>query len=163
VPHVRRVDPARYVSRLLLWQGSAWLVLAGVGLGIWIAMLPGTLTHASNGSEMLWRGAQLLVIAIGAGLGAAEVGMACRLRGSPRLLLAMAPVLQGATLAAGLVVVAIAVMIAVSVLELLAMNGALLIAVRPVPLAGARLASSGRRRRPPLAVARRQPVARRAS
>jgi hypothetical protein len=127
------VNPARYVTRLLLWQGSAWLVLAGVGLGIWIATLPGALTSASSGSDLLWRGLQLFAIAIGAGLGATEVGMACRLRGGPRLLLAMAPALQGATLAAGLVVVAIAVMIAVSVMELLALNGAILVVARPIP------------------------------
>jgi hypothetical protein len=107
----RSAEPARYVAWLLLWQGMTWLALAGAGLWLWLVTLPAALGSGSTNGTVLWTGAQLLAIAVGACLGAAEVGMACKL--------------QGVTLAAGLVVVAIAVMIAGSVLELLALNGAL--------------------------------------
>ena len=125
-PHLRPPDSARYVSGLLLWQGAAWLVLAAVGLGIWIAALQDALSQGVSGSDVLWRGGELLAIAIGAGLGAAEVGMACRLRRGPRLLLGLTMGLQGAALAAGLFVIAISVIVAAFVLEVLALNGAFL-------------------------------------
>jgi hypothetical protein len=126
VPHVRRPDSARYVGGLLLWQGAAWLVLAAAGLGVWIAALQDALSQGVSGSDVLWRGGELLAIAVGAGLGAAEVGMACRLRAGPRLLLVLTLGLQGAALAAGLVVIAISVIVAAFVLEVLALNGAFL-------------------------------------
>jgi hypothetical protein len=127
VPHVRRVDPSRYVGRLLLWQGMAWVALAGLGLGFWITALPATLTATTTGTFVIWRAAQLLAIVFGAGLGAAEIWMACRIGGGPRLTLAMAFGVQGATLAAVLVLAAIGIMIVGSVLELLALSGALLL------------------------------------
>lgn len=126
VDRARRVQPARYVAGLLLWQGVAWLAATAIGLAIWIATLPVGAGAVSHGTAVLWRMAQLLAIAIGASLGAAEVGMACRLRRGPRLLLALAVGIQGATLAAALVVAAVVVIIAGSLLELLALSGAFL-------------------------------------
>ncbi len=120
----RSAEPARYVAWLLLWQGMTWLALAAAGLWLWLVTLPAALGPGSTNGTVLWTGAQLLAIAVGACLGAAEVGMACKLRGGPRWVLALAVGLHGVTLAAGLVVVAVAVMIVGSVLELLALNGA---------------------------------------
>ncbi len=85
VPHGRRVDPTRYVGGLLLWQGLAWLALAVVALGIWITALPAILMPTSTGQAIIWRVAELQAIVIGAGLGAAEIRMACRLRSGLRL------------------------------------------------------------------------------
>ncbi len=116
--------PVRYVAGLLVWQGIAWLVLACTGLGLWIVALPAGLSPGSTSAHVLWTGTQLLAIAIGACVGAAEVAMAGKLRGHPRWVLRAAAGLHGVSLAAGLVVVAVSVMLAGSVLELLALNGA---------------------------------------
>jgi hypothetical protein len=123
----RRVNPVPYVAGLLLWQGITWLVLAAAGFGLWIMALPAGLGPASGNGAVLWAGAQLLAIGIGAGMGAAEVGMACKLRGGPRWMLTAAG-LQGLTLGATLVVSAVSIMIVGSVLELLALSGVLLAA-----------------------------------
>jgi len=123
LPRPRSVDPARYVGGVLLWQGVAWIVLSAVGLGFWIVSLPASLNAYSYGGAVLWTWVELLAIAVGLSLGAAEIGMSCRLRGGPKSVVAVASGLHGVTLAAGLVVAAVAVMIAGSVLELLALNG----------------------------------------
>jgi len=73
MPQSRHLDPPRYVGGLLLWQGAAWLVVAGIGPGLWIATLAGALTVAGSGAGALWRAGELLAIAVGAGLGATEV------------------------------------------------------------------------------------------
>lgn len=122
----RRVNPVPYVAGLLLWQGIAWLVLAAAGLSVWIISLPAGLGPGSATGEILWAGAQLLAIGIGAGMGAAEIGMACRLRGGPRWVLTAAVGLQGVTLGASLVVAAVSIVVVGSVLELLALIGVLL-------------------------------------
>jgi len=128
----RRVNPVPYVAGLLLWQGIAWLVLAAAGLSFWIMSLPAGLGPGSATGAVLWAGAQLLAIGIGAGMGAAEIGMACKLRGGPKWVLAAAIGLQGVTLGASLVVAAVSIMIVGSVLELLALSGVIL----AVPAAG---------------------------
>jgi hypothetical protein len=115
----RRPDPRCYVERLLLWQGGAWLALAAAGLIIWLMTLPGTVTSA-GGAEGLWRGGELVAIATGAALGTTEVSMACRLRGAPKLLLALGLGVQGVTLAAGLIVIGISVLVTVSTVTLVA-------------------------------------------
>jgi hypothetical protein len=117
---IRRPDPRRYVEGLLMWQGVAWLALATAGLILWIMTLPGEVTSASSGAGELWRGGELVAIAIGAGLGITEVTMACRMRGAPRLLLALGLGVQGETLGAGLVVIGISVLVAVSTVTLVA-------------------------------------------
>jgi hypothetical protein len=117
---IRRPDPRRYVEGLLLWQGVAWLALATAGLILWIMTLPGQVTSASTGAGELWRGGELVAIAIGAGLGITEVTMSCRMRGTPRLLLALGLGVQGVTLGAGLVVIGISVVVAVSTVTLVA-------------------------------------------
>jgi hypothetical protein len=152
VPHIRRVDPARYVGRLLLWQGVAWVALAGVGLGFWIAALPATLTPTTTGTVAIWRAAQLLAVLFGVGLGAAEICMACRVGGGPRLLLTTAFGVQGATLTAVLVIAAIGIMIVGSVLELLVLTGAFLL-----PLAYCRWAGLVSQRRPRRPASRSSP------
>jgi hypothetical protein len=124
----RRVNPVPYVAGLLLWQGIAWLVLAAAGLSFWIMSLPAGLGPGSTTGAVLWAGAQLLAIGIGAGMGAAEIGMACRLRGGPKWVLAAAVGLEGVTLGASLVMAAVSIMIIGSVLELLALSGVLLAA-----------------------------------
>jgi hypothetical protein len=118
MPDTRRPDPRRYVERLLLWQGTAWLALAAAGLISWLMTLPGTVMSASGAPE-LWRGGELVAIAIGAALGTTEVSMACRLRGALRL---PAPELgaQGVTQGAGLTVIGISVLVAVSTVTLVA-------------------------------------------
>lgn len=116
----RRPDPPRYVRGLLLWQGSTWLALAAAGLGLWIATLPGAITPASSESAMLWRVAELVAIAVSAGLGVTQVSMACRLRGGPRLLRAPGLAVQGVTAGAGLVVIAISLIVASSTLVFVA-------------------------------------------
>jgi hypothetical protein len=120
MPQSRQLDPPRYVGGLLLWQGAAWLVVAATGLGLWIATLAGALTVAGSGAGALWRSGELVAIAVGAGLGATEVSMACRLRGGPRLLMARELAGQGVTAAAGLVVLAISLLVAGSTLMLVA-------------------------------------------
>jgi hypothetical protein len=120
----RQIEPVRYVAGLLLGQGVAWLVLAGTGLGFWLGTLSAGLGPGSTNGDVLWEGARLLGIAAGACLGAAQLAMYCKLRGGPRWVLRMAAGLHGVSLAAGLVVVAVLVMIAGSVLELLALSGA---------------------------------------
>ncbi len=121
----RRVNPVPYVAGLLLWQGITWLVLAAAGFAFWIMTLPAGLDPAGGNGAVLWAGAQLLAIGIGAGMGAAEIGMACKLRGGPRWMLSAAVRLQGLTLGASLVVAAVSIMIVGSVLELLALSGVL--------------------------------------
>ena len=116
----RRLNPRRYVEDLLLWQGAAWLVLAAAGLVLWLLTLPGTVDSAGSGAGELWRGGELVAIAIGASLGITELSMACRLRGAPRLLLALGLGVQGVTLAAGLTVIGISVVVAVSTVTLVA-------------------------------------------
>jgi hypothetical protein len=115
----RRPDPRRYVEGLLLWQGSAWLALATAGLILWLMTLPDA-AAASTGAGELWRGGELVAIAIGAAVGITEVTMACRMRGAPRLLLALGLGVQGVTLGAGLVVIGISVVVAVSTVTLVA-------------------------------------------
>src|SRR5215469_10860719 len=126
----RRVNPVPYVAGLLLWQGIAWLVLAAAGFSFWIISLPAGLGPGSATPTILWAGVQLLAIGIGAGMGAAEIAMACRLRRGPRWMLT-AVGLQGVTLGASLVVAAVSIMAVGSVLELLALIGVLL----PAPAA----------------------------
>ena len=136
----RAADPVGCVAGLLLWQGAAWVALSALGLGFWVASLPSGLdvgsgavtigsagggagnSVARGGMVVLWISAELLAIAVGATIGSAQVAMACRLRGGPRLVLALAVGLQGATLAAGLVVTAVTVMVAGTLLELIALN-----------------------------------------
>jgi len=123
----QQAERVRYVVRLLLWQGAAWIVLAALGLGFWTATLPPGFGTGGPKTALLWAGAELLAIAIGASLGAAQLGMGVRLRGGPRLELAIGQGLQGVTLAAGLVVAALTVMIAGSVLAIIALTGAQLV------------------------------------
>jgi hypothetical protein len=118
-------DPARYVSRLLAWQGAAWLVLAGIGLGVWIGTLPSGLSLGSASAVALWKCAELLAIAFGAGLGSAQGSMACRLRGGRGTIRAAAAGLRALTVAAGLVAGAVSVLLVGSVMELIVLNGAL--------------------------------------
>ena len=106
--------------------GAAALILSATGLGFWIASLPASLNAYSYGAAVLWTWVELLAIAVGLSLGAAEIGMSCRLRGGPKSVVAVATGFHGVTLAAGLVVAAVSVMIAGSVLELLALNGTFL-------------------------------------
>lgn len=157
----RQVDPTRYVAGLLRWQGAAWLVLTALGLIVWIVTLPPDFATASSGTTVLWRGAQLLALAIGASLGGAEIGMACRLQGGPRLLLAVALGLPVAVVAGLLVIAAVSVIVAGSVLELLALSGAVLgREVRPSgPEAGGR-ADHSRLRRGPAGRSACRPLAR---
>lgn len=122
----RRVSPVPYVAGLLLWQGIAWLVLAAAGFSLWIIALPAGLRPGSGSAAVLWAGGQLLAIGIGAGMGLAEIGMACRLRGGPRWLLRATVGLQGVSLGTSLVVGTVSVMVVGSVLELLAFSGVLL-------------------------------------
>jgi len=124
----RRVNPVPYVAGLLLWQGIAWLALAATVFSVWIMALPAGLGHGSGDRAILWAGGQLLAIGIGTGMGVAEIGMACRLRGGPRWALRVAARLRGVTLGASLVVATVSIMIVGSVLELLALSGALLAA-----------------------------------
>jgi hypothetical protein len=115
--------PARYVRGLLLGQGSAWLIVAAAGLGTWIGgVLPG-LSVDSKGGSVLWAFVQLLAISVAAGLGAAEIGMACRLHGGPIVLLAIVTGIQGLMVAAGLIVAALIVMLGGAMLELVALGG----------------------------------------
>lgn len=117
--HSRRRDPRRYVEELLLWQGSAWLALAAAGLIFWLMTLPGTFSSGAGAGEF-WRGGELVAIAVGAALGITEVSMACRMRGAPKLLLALGLGVQGVTLGAGLIVIGISVLVAVSTVTLVA-------------------------------------------
>jgi hypothetical protein len=122
----RRVNPVPYVAGLLLWQGIGWLVLAAAGFCFWIIALPDGLGPGSGEGAVLRAGGQLLAIGIGTGMGVAEIGMSCRLRGGPRWVLRAAVGLQGVSLGLGLVVAAVSIMIIGSVLELLALSGVLL-------------------------------------
>jgi hypothetical protein len=127
----RRVNPVPYVAGLLLWQGFSWLVLAAVGFCVWVIALPAGLGPGSGSWAVLWAGAHLLAIGIGAGMGAAEIGMACKLRGGPRWVLRTTVGLDGLSLGTILVVAAVSVMVVGSILELLALVGVLL----PAPAA----------------------------
>jgi hypothetical protein len=118
MPDTPPPDPRRYIERLLLWQGSAWLVLAAAGLGIWLVTLPHTFTAAASAPAELWRGGELVAIGIGAALGSTEVSMACRLRGAPKVLLARGLGDPGVTLVAGLTVIGISVLVALSTVTL---------------------------------------------
>jgi hypothetical protein len=121
----RRVNPVPYVARLLLGQGIAWLVLAAAGFCLWIMALPAGLPPGSGNGAVLWAGGQLLAIGVGAGMGVAEISMACRLRGGPRWALRASGGRHGVSLGGSLVVAAVSVMIVGSVLELLALSGGL--------------------------------------
>jgi hypothetical protein len=104
---------------MLIAQGLAWLVLAAAGLAAWIAAFPADLNLIGAGGAVLWAGAELLGIILAVCLGAAELGMACRMQGGrPRLLLASAIGLQGLTLALALILAAFLVTIGGSVLAL---------------------------------------------
>jgi hypothetical protein len=116
-----RFEPATGVSRLLLGQGIGWLLLSVGGLAGWSASFPRGLS-LSGGDAVFWAGLELLAIAIAAGFGAAEVGMACRMRGGPRLVVAMTGKLQGTMLAVALILAAVLVMIGGSLLELMALG-----------------------------------------
>jgi hypothetical protein len=116
-----RWEPATSLSRLLLGQGIGWLLLSVAGLTGWSASFPGKLS-LSGGDAVFWAGVELLAIAMAAGFGAAEVGMACRMRGGPRLLVAMTGKLQGTMLAVALILAALLVMVGGSMLELMALG-----------------------------------------
>lgn len=103
-------------------------MLAAAGFSFWIMALPGDLGSGSSYGALLWTGGQLLAIGIGAGMGVAEIGMACRLRGGPRWLLRATAGRHGVSLGASLVVAAVSTMVVGSVLELLAVSGVLLAA-----------------------------------
>jgi hypothetical protein len=113
-------EPARYVHGMLLAQGLAWLVLAAAGLGAWIAAFPVELNLISAGGAVLWTGAELLGIILAVCLGAAELGMACRMRGGrPRLLLVTVVGIQGFMLTLALILAAFLITIGGSLLQLL--------------------------------------------
>jgi hypothetical protein len=118
---VVRFDPATGLSRLLLSQGLAWLLLAVAGLTVWFASVLRELS-LSGGQALFWAGLELLAIAIAAGVGAAEVGMACRIRGGPKLVVTMTGRFQGTMLAVALIVGAVLVMVGGSLLELMALG-----------------------------------------
>jgi hypothetical protein len=118
---VVRFDPATGLSRLLLGQGLAWLLLAVAGLTVWFASVLRELS-LSGGLALFWAGLELLAIAIAAGVGAAEVGMACRIRGGPKLVVTMTGRFQGTMLAVALIVGAVLVMVGGSLLELMALG-----------------------------------------
>ena len=108
---------------MLLVQGVAWLVLAVGALAAWIATFPEDLNLIGTGGAILWTGVELLGIILAICLGAAEVGMACRMQGGrPRALLAMSVGLQGLMLALALILAAFLVTIGGSLLELLAVG-----------------------------------------
>jgi hypothetical protein len=116
-----RCEPATSLSRLLLGQGIGWLLLSVAGLTVWFASFPRELS-LTGGDAVFWAGVELLAIATAAGFGAAEVGMACRMRGGPRLLVAMTGKLQGTMLAVALILAALLVMVGGSMLELMALG-----------------------------------------
>jgi hypothetical protein len=118
---VERFDPATGLSRLLLGQGLAWLLLAVAGLTVWFAGVLRELS-LSGGQALFWAGLELLAIAIAAGVGAAEVGMACRIRGGPKVVVTMTGRFQGTMLAVALIVGAVLVMVGGSLLELMALG-----------------------------------------
>jgi hypothetical protein len=108
---------------MLLVQGVAWLVLAVGALAAWIATFPEDLNLIGTGGAILWTGVELLGIILAICLGAAEVGMACRMQGGhPRALLAMSVGLQGLMLALALILAAFLVTIGGGLLELLAVG-----------------------------------------
>jgi hypothetical protein len=108
---------------MLMAQGLAWLVLATGGLAAWIATFPQDLNVIGAGGAILWTGVELLGIILAVYLGAAEVGMACRMQGGyPRPLLAASVGLQGLMLALALLLAALLVTIGGSMLELMAVG-----------------------------------------
>jgi hypothetical protein len=108
---------------MLLAQGLAWLVLAAAGLAAWIVSFPADLNFISGGGAILWTGAELLGIVLAVCMGAAEIGMACRMRGGrPRLLLAMTVGIQGLMLALALILTAFLITIGGGLLELMAVG-----------------------------------------
>lgn len=109
-------NPRRYVEGLLLWQGSAWLVLAAAGLGYWLATLPRALTGADDEAGMLWRVGELIAVAIAAGLGSTEVTMAWRLRSARKVRSAVRLGVDRVTSNAGLIVIWMSLVVAVSAL-----------------------------------------------
>jgi hypothetical protein len=121
-PAAASFQPARYVHGLLLSQGLAWLVLAVAALAGWTAGVAPGLSITGGVAAMLWAGLELLGIAVAACIGAAEIAMACRLAGGPRLLLTMAVSVQGLMLATGLIMAAFLVMVAGGLLELMALG-----------------------------------------
>jgi hypothetical protein len=116
-----RFEPAPSLCRLLLSQGFAWLLLAVAGLAGWSASFPRELS-LSGGESVFWAGLELLAIAIAAGIGAAELGMACRMRGGPRFVVAMTGGLRGTMLAVALILASLLVMVGGSMLELMALS-----------------------------------------
>ena len=116
-------QPGWYVHRLLLGQGVVWLVLAIVWLAAWISSFPHDPAPAGAGRGVFCAILDLLGIAISASIGAAEIGMACRLRGGPRAVLAIAASVQRAMLAVALILAAFLVMVGGSMLELMALGG----------------------------------------
>lgn len=122
VPRRRpRIDPAISLSRLLLGQGFAWLALAVAGVAAWCASFPHE-PALSGGGAVFWAGIELLAVAVAAGVGTAEIGMGCRMRGGPRLVVAMTGRLRGTMLAVLLIVAALLVMIGGSLLEFMALG-----------------------------------------
>jgi hypothetical protein len=111
------------VRGLLLGQGVAWLVLAAAGLPAWIVSFPRGLSFGSGGAAVLWTGAELLGVAAAACIGAAQVAMACRMSGGPRLVLALATSLRRLMLAVSLMLAAFLVMVGGGMLELMALGG----------------------------------------
>jgi hypothetical protein len=116
------VQPARYVHGLLLGQGLAWLVLAVTGLVAWVAAFPHNLI-LGGGAAFFRASLELLAIAVAGCIGSAEVGMACRMRGGPRLVVAMTGSLQGTMFALALILAAVLIMVGGSMLELMALGG----------------------------------------
>jgi hypothetical protein len=116
-----RFEPATGLFRLLLSQGIAWLLLSVAGLAGWSASFPRELS-LSSGAGAFRAGLELLAIAVAAGIGAAEVGMACRIRGGPRMVVAVARRLQATMLAVALILAALLVMVGGSMLELMTLG-----------------------------------------
>ncbi len=111
------------MQRLLLGQGLTWLALAIVWLALWIGSFSHDPAPAGAGRGIFWAVLALLGIAISASIGAAEIGMACRPRGGPKPVLAIAASVQRVMLAAALIVAALLVMVGGSMLELMALGG----------------------------------------
>lgn len=132
--------PAKYVHGLLLGQGLAWLAVAISWLLAWVASFPADLNLGGGGS-VSWGLVDLLGIAIAGGIGAAQVGMACRMRGRPRLVVAIIGGLQNSMLALALIMAAVLVLVGGSLLELKALGGLVRAAVsRPRSALAARVA-----------------------
>jgi hypothetical protein len=121
-PGAAAIQPARYVQGLLAGQGLAWLVLAAGGLAAWFVTFPHNLI-LGGGVAIFRAGLELLAILVAGCVGSAEVGMACRMRGGPRLVVAMTASIQGGTFAVALILAAALIMVGGSMLELMALGG----------------------------------------